>query len=527
MIIKPINLPIIQSNEHTPLVDRLLEIIEEQQGQLETLKQEVDRLKGHKSKPNIKPSSLEKGSKKRKRGQRHKRVLSGALPNTTRTEIMRVENIPSNARFKGYRTYRIQELTINVENILYQLERWQLPDGGYVVAKLPPGVSGKHFGPTLQAYVLHQYHHQGVTQPLLHSQLRDWGIKISSGELNHLLVEDKESYHREKEAVLEAGLSVSPYIHVDDTGARHAGRNGYCTHIGNELFAWFESTGSKSRINFLKLLRQGYEDYVFTEASFAYMERQHLSPTVRKKLKKGAYYFNNEKDFEIYLKAQFFENERHSRIITEAGLIGSILHHGFSLDTVIMSDDAGQFNVFRHALCWIHAERNINKLIPSNDMQLQAVESVRSQLWNIYDDLKAYKEQPKLSTKKHIEKAFDNLCGQRTCYQLLNLQLKRMKANKSELLLVLQRPDIPLHNNLSERDIREYVKRRKVSGSTRSDDGRRCRDTFASLKKTAIKLKISFWGYLIDRITNQLKVPWLPNLLIQTATANKAFAPTF
>ena len=94
-----------------------------------------------------------------------------------------------------------------------------------------------------------------------------------------------------------------------------------------------------------------------------------------------------------------------------------------------------------------------------------------------------------------------------------------MGAHKNELLMVLQRPNTPLHNNLSECDIREYVKRRKISGSTRSDEGRQCRDTFASLKKTALKLKVSFWDYLVDRITLKAQVPWLPDLIIKAASA--------
>jgi CheY-like chemotaxis protein len=57
-----------------------------------------------------------------------------------------------------------------------------------------------------------------------------------------------------------------------------------------------------------------------------------------------------------------------------------------------------------------------------------------------------------------------------------------------------------LHTNGSETDIRDYVKKRKVSGGTRSDEGRRCRDTFASLKKTCRKLGISFWHFLMDRL---------------------------
>ena len=93
----------------------------------------------------------------------------------------------------------------------------------------------------------------------------------------------------------------------------------------------------------------------------------------------------------------------------------------------------------------------------------------------------------------------------------------RIYKNKSELLLVLERPDIPLHNNLSERDIREYVKKRKISGSTRSDIGRRCRDTFTSLKKTCRKLDVSFWKYLLDRVIGSHQIPLLGELIRQRA----------
>ena len=95
--------------------------------------------------------------------------------------------------------------------------------------------------------------------------------------------------------------------------------------------------------------------------------------------------------------------------------------------------------------------------------------------------------------------------------------MKRIGQNKPELLLVLEHPDIPLHNNLSERDIGEYVKKRKISGSTRSDEGRRCRDTFTSLKKTCRKLKISFWKFLNDRIMGKQEIALLPELIFLKA----------
>jgi hypothetical protein len=97
--------------------------------------------------------------------------------------------------------------------------------------------------------------------------------------------------------------------------------------------------------------------------------------------------------------------------------------------------------------------------------------------------------------------------------------LLRLHRRKEELLLVLKRPDIPLHTNGSETDIRDFVKKRKISGGTRSDLGRQCRDTFASLKKTCRKLGISFWSYLLDRVSLSGAIPPLPILIREAAIA--------
>ena len=62
--------------------------------------------------------------------------------------------------------------------------------------------------------------------------------------------------------------------------------------------------------------------------------------------------------------------------------------------------------------------------------------------------------------RARIEKAFETMCTTRTCFETLNQALERMHCSKAELLRVLERPELPLHNNASERDIREYVKKR-------------------------------------------------------------------
>ncbi len=108
---------------------------------------------------------------------------------------------------------------------------------------------------------------------------------------------------------------------------------------------------------------------------------------------------------------------------------------------------------------------------------------------------------------------------QRTGYATLDRALVRLHANKAELLVVLDRPEIPLHTNGSENDIRCQVTRRKISGGTRSDVGRDCRDAFLSLMKTSGKLGVSFWDYLGNRLAvpEAPSVPFLPDLIRQRA----------
>ena len=224
---------------------------------------------------------------------------------------------------------------------------------------------------------------------------------------------------------------------------------------------------------------------------------------------------------QLYMDSQAvtITTERHVRIATEGALLGSVLEHGLDPGLAIISDDAGQFNVLLHGLCWIHAERTINKLVGFTTENREALAKVRSQIWDFYAELKAYKEVSSEEKKVELEARFDELFTAKTCFVSLNLALKRLYKNKSELLLVLDRPDIPLHNNLSEGDIREYVKKRKISGSTRSECGRRCRDTFTSLKKTCRKLGVPFWRYLNDRISRKCEIPPLSELIRQQSLA--------
>lgn len=514
----PFNLPVIPEADDTPLVRQLVEIIRAQNERIERLEDEIAKLKGLKARPVIAPSRLEAGAKPPP-APGGKRPGSQKRPKTARLTIdeerfIVLEDRPPGAAFKGYEDFVVQDLIIRPRVTLYRRERWVTSTGQNLVAPLPAEmIPGSHFGPDLICFILHQYHHQHVTQPLLWEQLDQLGIAISTGQLSRILTEGKDVFHREKDQLLPAALEVSPYIQVDDTGARHRGRNGFCTQIGNELFASFESTESKSRVNFLELLRRPHADYVIDDIAAGYWREQGLAATVVDKLLAGSRRFADGAAWRGHLRGLGVVAEHHVRIATEGALLGSLLDHGTSPELGVLSDGARQFDVLVHIACWIHAERPLTRMTPYSDKHRAAIEEARDRIWGLYQELKAYRLAPDRSRRPELEARFDEMCSVRTGFPSVDDVLKGMAAKRADLLRVLGRPEFPLHNNLSEGHMRDYVKKRKISGSTRSEAGRRARDSFASLKKTCRRLGVNFWSYLQDRVRGLDRIPGLPELI--------------
>jgi len=547
-------LPTIADAERSALVEQLLgqieHLLEENRRQAEIIQQmrdEIAVLKGQKAKPKFKPSGMETetepdgdpdgrddedgdsgdgdgtGCKPRKRPGSSKRSKTEQMEIHETIKIVPTAPIPEHSRFKGYRDFIVQDVRIQAHNTCYRREVWLTPDGALLLGELPASLNGGHFGPELRRYALYQHHHCHVTQPLLHEQLREWDIDISVGQIDALLSADNEEFIAEKDQLLVTGLEVSRFITVDDSGARHQGNNGYVTQIGNDWFAWFASTDSKSRINFLQLLHAGHITYSLNEHALSYLREEYLPKEPLRRLQAHTHATIAEVTcWEEHLDALGIDVERHRRIATEGALLGGLIDKGFSPELVIVSDGAGQFAILLHALCWVHAERLVHKLIPLNERHRQDQERVRSEIWDLYADLKAYQRNPDPTLAPALEGRYDAIFTQRTSFATLNQLLKRLHAQKQKLLLVLKRPDIVLHTNGSEGDIRGYVKWRKISGGTRSDLGKRCRDGFASLKKTCRKLGISFWDYLGDRIKQHGEIAPLPDIIRERAAAARA-----
>jgi Transposase IS66 family len=487
----------------------------------QALKDEIARLKNLPPRPPFKPSGMEKATQPEptKPGQRPGR--GAKRDRVTREVTLRVE-VPAGSRFKGYKTVVRRDLVLVAEVVRYKRERWVTPEGQTIIAPLPAGIASG-YGAGVRRFCLALHTLGQVTTERLTDLLNGIGLSISKREVVRLLTSDLEPFEQEDRAVLQAGLTSSPYITVDDTGARHARRPGVTTQIGGECFCVFRTSRSKSRLNFLSLLRGGCEDYVVNEAALDYLRRQPVEAAVIARLTKlQGKVFSSQMDWLEQLarcSINIFDRTL-LQTLNESATWGAIRHHGLMENTVVVSDDAGQFRVAQHALCWVHAERHLQKLIPASPKQARAVELVRETLWCFYRGLKLWKQSPSPGGERAFRQQFNRIFGQRTGYKELDELLARLARRKAELLRVLERPEIPLHTNASENDLRACVIKRKISGGTMSADGRLARDVMLGLSKTCRKLGLSFFAYLGERLglnTGQPTIPPLANLVIRTA----------
>ena len=508
----------IQTQQKT--IEVLERQLRQQQERIEQLEAELRAQKKLKGKPKLGPSRLNEPLPKTDGESKGKRPGSAKRSKKVGFEIheeriIPPSAIPDTAKFNGYRDYDVQELTLKRHNIRFRLAEYVCEDGTTLVGQLPEEYRHGHYGPLLIGYILYQHYQCRVPHPLIHEQLQEWGIDISTGQVHNLLSENKESFHAEQQQVLRVGLETASYVHTDDTGARHQGKNGYCTVIGNAYFTYFRTTTRKSRQSFLETLQGETPCYVLNEYAQQYLQSYSLAAKHWQHLTFSAQVLAQDPvQWQTYLTSIGIVTPQAVRLVSEAALLGGVIERGVDRHLILLSDGAPQFNVLVHALCWVHAERALRRLEGNTRQQRQNIEEMQQGLWQYYQQLKAYQQAPTAAGKETLEQAFDQCFGRCFLHHAsLNTVLSQFRAHKAELLRMLDFPQVPLHNNAGESDIREYVTRRKVSGGTRSDAGRRARDTFVGLKKTCRKLGLSFWQLLLSRLRGDGQIPPLPDLI--------------
>jgi hypothetical protein len=189
------------------------------------------------------------------------------------------------------------------------------------------------------------------------------------------------------------------------------------------------------------------------------------------------------------------------------------------IDTPIISDDAGQYISVssHHALCWIHEIRHYKKMNPFLNQHKSVLDAFLTELWKFYELLAQYKENPNKIMRLHIQERFDSIFSAVTGYRTLDERIATTKKKKEELLLVLDYPNVPLHNNLAEIAVREGVIKRKISYGTRSELGRLAWENMLSIQDTCRKLGVSFYRYLQDIFSDSYSMPRLSHLILMAS----------
>ena len=188
----------------------------------------------------------------------------------------------------------------------------------------------------------------------------------------------------------------------------------------------------------------------------------------------------------------------------------------------LLTDDAGQFErvADEHARCWVHDARHYKKLVPPRWEERALLETMTRRYWAFYGELLAYRRAPPAARppeRERLRAAFRHLFATATGYPALDARLATTLAHERELLLALDHPELPLHNNASELAVRRRVRKRDVSFGPRTRAGARGWDTFHTLAATAQKLGVDIFHYLRDRVSGAHRLPSLASLITERA----------
>lgn len=463
------------------LLEQLLNHIEvlvsesrELKEEIQRLRDEIARLKGGKGKPEFKSNrtdAAEENDDEDKKKTRQRKPKSGKhskkpKPRKRRIKIDRDEiisldrnELPEDVISEGYRDVVIQNIIFKTDNVRYRLEKLYSPSTGkYYEAKMSAGLVGQSYHSDLEAFVIMFYFQLRVTQNKIHKLLTSSGIAISAGKISNIITKKYLSqFSKEREEIIKAGLKTSEYHQIDDTGARENGVNQHTFTLGNPYYSSFFTTRYKNKETAKKLL--------------AFLEK----PS---------------------------ENEKTSKELKD-------------FIKILIGDDAPQFHDITayRGLCWWHEIRLFDKLHPFYDQHQKMTDDFIGKLWHYYARLEEYKDSPSEKFKEELSAAFDALLATSTGYDELDHRIALTSKKKEYLLLVLDFPEIPLDNNLSERALRELVLKRKISNGTRTKDGTKAWDVFFSILGTCQKNEINFYEYLRSRMSASGKMPSLASIL--------------
>lgn len=517
------------SNAVESLVITLKKALEENQ----TLKNEINRLKGEQGPPNIRPQSKNDKTDHSSEDNRKKNQNSKLRkPKVTKKEIkadrrvkltIEKSTLPADAKFKGYTSSIFQGIKILSDNIEFiREEYYSASEGKYYLAPLPPGYEGSEYTPELKAIVLGLHYDSQMTQSAILRFLTSHGMQISDATISSMLTKGLSVFHDEKQAIFTSGLRSSTFVQTDDTGGRVKGKNVYVHIFCNDWYSAYFTRKHKDRLTVLEILNNGPLKFVFNEASLDLIKADLPEKYLRQLEAFCEQYrdiFLSREQVDQWLLTIFPNQDKHQKqrqLILEAS---AIIAYSLRTDAIriLIADDAPQFKKLTEylGLCWIHDGRHYKKLRPVLIEYQNKLEVFLTQYWAYYDKLLEYKKSPSEFQAAILENEFDNLMDTTTGYDLLDERIAKTKEKKNSLLLVLKFPEIPLHNNTSELGARRQARDRDISFHTMSEEGTKVKDTLMTISETAKKLGINVFHYFRDRLTKTFDMPSLATEILR------------
>jgi hypothetical protein len=417
----------------------------------------------------------------------------------------------------------VQDLLLLPEIIRFVREVWLVPSTGVTItAPLPTGYQGQ-FGPHIQALTLTLGHGANVSQPALLTFFQDAGIAIGKGTIARWLRDHRATWVAEAQAIHQAGLASTDWQATDQTSTRVDGQNETCHVLGNPFFTVYHTRPGGTRQDVLAVLWGQEPRFRLNADALAWLDASRIGRVLVSQLCAAL-------PWDTDLSAPDLTRQLdHAGVILgsqQRQQVGDALaiaaYHAQTAVPIIrclLSDDAAVYHLLTdaHALCWIHDARHYAKLTPVVASHRDLLTTFRTDYWAFYRQLVAYRTAPTAPERDHLRARFDVLFTRRTGYEALDDRIAKTWANQELLLLVLDHPDLPLHNNARELAARRRVRKRDVSFGPQSRAGAQAWDTFQTIIATASKLGVRVYTYFLGRLMTPATTPTLADRICERA----------
>lgn len=429
--------------------EQLFQLYEKQQEKISLLEKEIARLKKQPKKPQFVSSQQSSTTPTQLLKEKGKHWHKSAR---TKLEIDQDIQLPEiemclcgSIDFRTIKTTKkvVQGLVIKRNNTAYHGKKKECTACGKIyTTETPKDVKGLSFDSEIQSLTSFLKFACRFTHPLLHRFLTGFGVQISYGQLTEILQRNSQKLHLAYTHLRTTGLYKSTYLQSDATGAKRKQK------ASQQIEQQFLHIVGNQQLSLFKITKK-YNSKITTML---------LGKHGRKK---------------IYL-----------------------------------SDDASpngkKLQIVRKQLCWIHEIRHYLKFTPRFNRHKVQLQLVTTQWREFYHEAKNYTHNPTQKAKDTIRNLFDKITTQVTEYEQLDNQLALTKKKRKKLLLFLTYPIVPIQNNQAERDVRDFVIMRKISGETKSLAGDRSIERHLSIIQTARKQGLNVYETLHGLLTETL-----------------------